>query len=118
MPRLTIIIPVDKKNVANLDADKVDSGKTSRTFTVPLSPTGNIPITNYWCGWLMDDDEHKKLKKDFDPIESGNKHEAFIFDGDKVTPEEILNTVGLKPITVDFKKAKSLKKVIKSLINL
>jgi len=100
---LIIVIPIGKSVAANTDANKVDSGKTSKTFTVGLSPTGNLPITHQWCCWWVSDKEAALLRKDFnpkDPANPTNKHQSKMFDLRTATPDRILTQLGLKPIEI------------------
>ena len=81
------IIPIDKKQTANLDADKQDSGKTSKTFTVQLwdekaDVTKDLP-THLWYCWWMSDEKSAKLKEDFDGDDKdkeGTKYKDKVFD--------------------------------------
>ena len=97
---LIIVIPVDKTTDANKDADKVDKGKTSRTFTVGLSPDGKLPITHYWCCWWVSPKENTDLRKDFQgtPDQIGGKHNSRVFDRKDWTPEQVLEKLNLKLI--------------------
>lgn len=103
---VVMIIPIDKKSNANLDANKVDKGRTSKTFTVGLSPDGKLPITAHWCCWWMSDEEEEKIRKDFDPADPTNptdKHSSKIYDLSKGwTPESILQDNNLKRIESDM----------------
>lgn len=99
---IVIVIPEGKAKDANADADKQDSGKTGKTFTVGLSPTGQLPITHRWCCWWMDKDtKFKEIKKDFKgkSDKDGDKHTDMVFDlSEGWTPESILEKVKLKTI--------------------
>jgi hypothetical protein len=100
-----VVIPVDVAVAANLDADKEDSGKTSKTFTVGLSPTGKLPITHLWCSWWMNDEKATRLKKDFNgtPDTVAGKHSSRVFDSRQGhDAEKILQKVGLKRIEIDM----------------
>jgi hypothetical protein len=103
---IVMIIPIDKKSNANLDANKVDKGRTSKTFTVGLSPNGKLPITHHWCCWWMSDDEEKQIRKDFDPNDPANptdKNSSKIYDLSKGwTAEKILEDNHLKKIEMDI----------------
>ncbi len=94
---MIIVVSAGKKDSGNIDADKVDKGKTSKTFTVGLSPTGKEPISHHWCCWWVTDEEAAKLEKDFDPTKT-NKNESVIFDPSKKGPGQILNDLGLKTL--------------------
>lgn len=107
---VVMIVPENKKNIANIDADKVDRGKTSKTFTVGLSPNGKLPITHHWCCWWMSDDEEKQIRKDFDPNDpmnptNKNSSKIYILDGKVWTAEKILEDNHLKKIEMDIIKA-------------
>lgn len=107
---LIIIIQEDIKSAANIAADKQDSGKTSKTFTVPLWPltadtSKNVP-SHRWCCWWVDPTKLGELMKDFH-AETGiykGKSRTFLLpeDGD---PEKILGKVGLKTIESTIIKA-------------
>ena len=97
------IVPIDKKAVANIAADKQDSGKTSKTFTVQLwdekvDVTKILPIYR-WCCWWMSDAKSAELKKDFSGTSEteGAKYKSRVFDlRDGWTPENILKKMKLK----------------------
>jgi len=100
-----IVIPFDNQKKANQDADKIDKGKTSKTFTVGLSPTGQLPITHCWCCWWMSDRELTELQKDFDgtPDNDGHKNADRVFNLSKGwTPQTILDHMNLKTIKTDI----------------
>lgn len=100
---LICIIPFSKKDLANKDADKVNRGKTGKTFTVGLSPDGKLPITHYWFCWWISDEESIKLKEDFSgtPDVDGIKHQSRVFDlRDGWTAESILEKMHLKTYDV------------------
>jgi hypothetical protein len=105
---IVAIVPQDKKDAANIDCDKVNKGKTLKTFTVGLSPDGKPPITHHWCCWWMDDKEEKQIRKDFDPSDPTNptnKNSSKIYILDKVwTAEKILEDNHLKRIEADISK--------------
>jgi len=103
-----IVIPVDKRLAANLDADKVDKGKTSKTFTVELSKNGKSPATHLWCCWWLDDNEVVELKKDFsgNVDNEGSKNKDRMFDLRTISIDQILNKLNLKTIGVGFKDIK------------
>lgn len=107
------IIPIDKKDAANIDANKVDKGKTSKTFTVPLWPEKadckvDLP-TNLWYCWWMSDQESVELKKDFSGTSEieGTKYKSRVFDlRDGWTAESILKKMKLKTYDVPLTSAK------------
>ena len=114
-----VIIPIDKAVAANKDCDKVDTGKTSKSFTVPLwdekADTQKDLPTYLWYCWWMSDAESAELKKDFDGDDKdkeGTKYKDKKFDlRDGWTPETILEKMKLKTndailISADIKKTK------------
>jgi len=109
---IIIVVPENKKTNANLDADKLDSGRTSKTFTVGLSSDGKFPITSRWCCWWMSDDEKKEIRKDFDPlnpVNPTNKNSSKIYDLSKGwTPDLVLADNQLKRIEIDMSKDKGI----------
>lgn len=95
------IVPANKRDNANKDADKQDSGKTSNTFSVALSPDGKLPVTHYSFCWWMSDEKLEEIEKDFGgkPDKDGKKHGDRIFDLSKGwTPEKVLEELHLKRI--------------------
>jgi len=97
------IIPIDKKAEANIAADKQDSGKTSKTFTVQLWPekadVTKVPATHLIYCWWMSDEKSAELKKDFagTPDIEDIKYKSRVFDlRDGWTPESILTKMKLK----------------------
>ena len=103
------IVPIDKKAVANIAADKQDSGKTSKTFTVQLwdekaDVTKDSP-THLWYCWWMSDETSAELKKDFEGTSEteGTKYKSRVFDlRDGWTPESILKKMKLKTYDVSL----------------
>ena len=99
---IVIVIPENKEKQANKDADKIDHGKTSRTFTVPLSANGKLPATHRWCCWWMNiETELKEIEKDFDgkPDKDGKKHKERLFNlSEGWTNKSILEAMNLKTI--------------------
>lgn len=54
MTSTIIIVPAEDQAPANQAALQFDPTGGSLTFTVPLSTTGELPATHYWCaGPLM-----------------------------------------------------------------
>jgi len=101
------IIPIDKKAAANVAADKHDSGKTGKTFTVQLWAEGadvtSIPATHLWYCWWMSDGESAELKKDFSgtPNVEGIKYRSRVFDlRDGWTAKSVLEKMKLKTYDV------------------
>jgi len=41
------------------EGDRPEGGE--RTFTAPLSPSGEEPATHYWCSWAVREDEDSSL---------------------------------------------------------
>jgi len=84
----TIIIPVDERQAANtFCGELVENGEG--TFTVTLSPNGQLPATHYVCNWWID--------------ENGEVHQALAeYFGDKLYVVEdvftLLQSLGLQLI--------------------
>ena len=110
------IVPQNKKDAANIDADKVNKGKTGKTFTIPLWPLKadtqkDLPTYTWFC-WWMSDEEEKEIRKDFDPADPTNptnKNSSKIYDLSKGwIAETILADNNLKTIEIDMEsKAKT-----------
>lgn len=93
--RLLILIEAGVQNVANLQAAKVDTdGGGEQTFTVGLSPTGQPPATHYWCSWQMTPGERASFINFMEALVNSGR--AWIYDGEVVTPAEILAEHGLQ----------------------
>ena len=107
------VIPIDGKDAANIDANKVDAGKTSKTFTVQLwDEKADCKVdfpTHLWYCWWMSDQESTELKKDFSgtPDVEGIKYKSKVFNlRDGWTPESILKKMKLKTYDVALTFAK------------
>lgn len=102
-----ILIPEKKMNASNLDADKVNEKKSKKTgnektFSVGLSPTGNLPATHYWCCWWMSDEEQAEARKHFKPSESGNKNESKYYECPPWDAEKVLADLQLKRLELQY----------------
>ena len=114
-----VIIPIDKAIAANIDCDKIDKGKTSKSFTVQLWDEKadckvDLPI-NLWYCWWMSDAESTELKKDFDgtPDVDGVKYKSRVFDlRNGWTPETILTKMKLKTYDAPLSPAGTKGKII------
>jgi hypothetical protein len=99
---IVIVIPENKEKQANKDADKIDSGKTSKTFTVKLSQNGKLPNSHRWCSWWMNvETELPEIEKDFDgkPNKDGKKHKERVFNlSEGWTADSIKTALNLKTI--------------------
>lgn len=62
------------------------------TFNVPLSPTGNLPVTHYWCNIGLDDDEGTSIDGEF----RGSSRR--VFDGHSTDSDSVLLSINLKRI--------------------
>lgn len=93
---LIIVIPVSRKKQAEAVAKNADPSTQGETFTVPLSATGEMPATHYWCGWTMTKAQRGRL------VAIENAAEGQIFDMEEYTTEEVLFQLGLKRIESDF----------------
>lgn len=109
---IVIVIPANQEKDANQDADKLDTGKTSQTFTVGLSTTGQLPISHLWCSWWMSDEKLRAIKTDFNgqPDTDGTKHKDKLFDlSQGWTPKTILNILHLNRIKLPIPRTNQLK---------
>ena len=98
---LIIIVQQDIKSNANVSANKVDTGKTSRTFTVPLwAETADVekdaPSAS-WCCWWVNPQEMGELMKEFHAQTGTHKGKAktYILQ-EEGSPEDILKKARLK----------------------
>jgi hypothetical protein len=93
--RAIIIIPAAKQAQASALAVEADPGTDGRTFTVPLSATGTLPASHYWCNWQTTQAQWDALMARFPDGKQGVRY----FDADTTTPEQALDATGLRRIT-------------------
>ncbi len=96
--RLIIVVSAAAAAVTNARAKEIDSEGGEQTFTVGLSATGKEPITHYWCSWAMSDNEHDAMQQKL--LLHVTQGEAKIFDGNKLTSDEVLQQMGLQRVAV------------------
>lgn len=97
--RLIIVVSADTVAAANAQAKTLDKRLAEtgdQTFSVGLSATGQEPATHYWCSWVVQPDDDNALKNRLKSLSLVGK--AKIFDGHKLTPEDVLQEMGLKVI--------------------
>ncbi len=94
--RLIIVIVASLQAQANTRATEVDPVGGSQTFTVGLSPSGNLPATHYWCNWQLLPDERVRLNNRIGSL--GNASKVRIFDGNTTTTAQVLATTGLREL--------------------
>lgn len=93
--RLTIVVNATIAANVNTRALEVDP-EAGQVFTIGLSPTGQLPITHYWCGWQVTEDQRSGLLQRLQQaVDNGN---ARVYNGDNRTPQEILTILGLKTV--------------------
>lgn len=93
MRRAIIVVKNEVAVNSNLDAKIIDKIGGDYTFTDSvLSATGKAPSTHTWCSWLLTDTDFTKLEGLF----KGNSPNRRFYDGDKLTPEQVLADTGLK----------------------
>jgi len=87
MDYAVIIISAEEKDAANELCGQISEGGEN-TFTIGLSPNGQLPITNYWCGWYVDGELEQSLINYF-----GDKLHLNPAD-----PWAIISGMGIQPI--------------------
>ena len=85
------IIVVNKGNrvAANAASKQVDTVGGEFTFTVELSPSGNLPATHFWANWQMLESERAELRSLLDAIPGQSEQ---VFDLSSFDPAEALPT--------------------------
>jgi hypothetical protein len=94
--RLIIVIKAAIRAQANARAAELDREGGENTFNVPLSISGNLPATHYWCSWQLDDDWDRQLKEKLQQVVTNGN--AWVFNGNNRTPDSILTELGLQRI--------------------
>lgn len=94
--RYIIVVTAADAAIANAAAKTVDLVGGEKTFTSPLSPTGALPATHYWCNWAMTPAQATELSGKLDTLLSSNRARAF--DAVTTTPDQVLTTLGLKVV--------------------
>lgn len=94
------IIVVDARNsvAAATSLQSVDPDGWQNIFTVGLSPTGAAPVTHYWCGWTMTEDEDAAVTGGLNGLVVAGR--AWLYDAALWTPDQVLADRGLKVIKV------------------
>ena len=103
--RAIIIVNQGNRVAANSSAKQVDRVGGEFTFTVGLSPSGNLPATHFWANWQMLESERLTLGDLLDVI-PGQAVQVFDLSSHdpkaaKPTPGEVLaaSTPPLKVIS-------------------
>lgn len=93
--RSIIVIDTVHRDQANARAKETDTAGGQSTFTEGLSATGSAPATHYWCNWQMLTSERGQVH-----ARVGGLHatQVRIYNGNVVTPADVLTTLGLKEI--------------------
>lgn len=94
--RLIIVVTAAAAANANARAKEVDPEGGHRTFTAPLSPTGDEPATHYWCSWVMRDSDDTSMRAKLAAADAAGH--ARVFNGNARTPESVLAELGLAPV--------------------
>ena len=94
--RAIIVTPASLAPQANAGAKQNDLDPVGgeKTFTVPLSATGSLPATHYWCNWQMTPDHWDAAQTRIKSLGA----EVRVFDASTITPQEVLDTLGLQTI--------------------
>ncbi|RJQ43370.1 MAG: hypothetical protein C4534_08210 [Gaiellales bacterium] len=95
---LTIVIPATKRGEAHAVTKLVDEAGGENTFDNGLSPTGELPVTHYWCNWRMLPEEAQDIQARLGVLSRVPVGAVRIFDATKRDPEGILSELGLKRI--------------------
>ncbi len=114
--RLILICDAARQAAANTAANHASwdgDGAGNLTFTVPLSPSGNLPATHYWCSTALTNAQAAAVVTRLQaagatlaertPIVPGQtptstRFAAFNVDTDLWTPDQVLTACGLQRI--------------------
>lgn len=92
--RLIIVVPLARQATAQALAKQVDPVGGEFMFRVPLSASGNLPATHFWGSWACTAAERASLESRFTDGQFGVR----VFDGNLVTADSVLVTLGLQRI--------------------
>lgn len=98
--RAIIVVGADQKSSCDRIYKQLDVISNNNIFNVGLSPTGSEPITHYWINWNMSASEWDWIEPRF------RAAKRWLYDGRKITPNEVLKTMGLKVIQAELPYAK------------
>jgi len=93
MRRTIIVITAAQQVLENTFMTTIDKQGGDRTFTVGLNALGVGVPTHYWCNWLVTDEQYATFR---------TRYGSDCFDGDKMSPDEVLAAKGLKRIHGDL----------------
>ncbi len=96
MHRLIVVVSAAVAATANARAKLIDTVGGEYTFTAGLSADGRAPASHYWCSWKMSNTDHDGLLTEIESIVDDK--EAETFDGDTLSPSDVLATLGLMPL--------------------
>lgn len=102
--RLTMVIPSAEQAVSNQKSLDDFTGDTDLdTFTVGLSPTGQLPVTHYWCCWGgLTGAQFGKLRAGIGGIPGSHIYVTPNAlenpKGNEKMPRDVLVELGLRPI--------------------
>ncbi len=101
--RLLVVLPATVQAWGNRAAwygDGKDDGALE-TFTVGLSVIENGPMTHYWCSWGgLSEEQYTDLQRRFTTLQAQD-YGVRVWDGDTVTPDDVLAETGLHRPTAD-----------------
>ena len=93
--RIVIVVPAARQAAANALARQIDPVGGDKTFTVPLSPTGALPATHYWCATSATVEGKGHILSAESAAKVARWTPRVFIDTD---PETVLATMGLKRI--------------------
>lgn len=97
MNRAIIVVPATRAAAANKLGGEVDPNGREDIFTSPLVAVGTSgPITHYWCGWSLTDDQWTRLRARLD-IAAQRTAGVRFYNATSRTPEQILAELNLTP---------------------
>ena len=102
--RLICVVTADLQAGANVHGKTVDPVGGEQAFTVPLSGTGMVPATHYWCDWALRPSDRTLLSTLLMslPLATLKVNIYELDDADPgrgvPSPTTVLQTLGLKPV--------------------
>lgn len=97
--RAIIVIPAAKQAAANAKALNVDPVGGAKTFTAGLAQPANPTVAvAYWCSWALTPAQATALQSRMDELADNNIR---VFNGNQVTPDDVLAQLGLVRVQVN-----------------
>lgn len=100
---IVVVTAAARDQAAARIAQEPDAGETAqaalKTLDVPLSASGSLPATHYWCSWSVRPALAARITAWVnDPAFPARAANVTLFDGLTMTPDQVLTTMGLKRI--------------------